>query len=219
MHGDLRVDRTNSRRLPSGRFSCQLLATDAQVVETPLVLDLGGGFGDPPNLPCSVWSAHRGRYRRRGPTRPLYPSHPNPLSPTRRERERHGEHPSPRDRSSPRVEGSPWRTDGSPWERELEGWRSEGRKRSGEGLIEHHPSDTDPGERVGRGSARAEKAPQSCTGSFDWPQAGFDLDAVRLQKRWQRQALAEMGGILVGGESGAVGRDLEEDAARLPKVD
>ena len=50
-------------------------------------------------------------------------------------------------------------------------------------------------------------------------QAGFDLGAVGLEEGRQRESLAEVRRVLVGGEAGAVGGDLEEDAARLAEVE
>src|SRR5215211_6894934 len=40
-----------------------------------------------------------------------------------------------------------------------------------------------------------------------------------FQERWEGELLAEVGGILVGGEAGAVSGDLEEHPARLVEVD
>ena len=43
--------------------------------------------------------------------------------------------------------------------------------------------------------------------------------AARLQERRQRQRLAERVQRLVGGEAGAVGGDLEQDAVRLAEIE
>ncbi len=50
-------------------------------------------------------------------------------------------------------------------------------------------------------------------------QPRLDGRPLRLQEGRQRQALAEVLRILVEGEAGPVGRNLEEDAARLAEVD
>src|SRR6266550_6588563 len=49
-------------------------------------------------------------------------------------------------------------------------------------------------------------------------QPGFDLRAARLEKRRQRQFLAERFQGLVGGEAGPVGGDLEQDAVGLAEI-
>src|SRR5579859_4928886 len=48
---------------------------------------------------------------------------------------------------------------------------------------------------------------------------GLELSATRLQERGEREMLAQMGQVLVGGETGSVGRDLEEHTAGLAEVD
>ena len=47
----------------------------------------------------------------------------------------------------------------------------------------------------------------------------LDRGTVGLQEGRQREPLAEVLGVLVGGEAGSVGGDLEEDAARLAEVE
>ncbi len=49
-------------------------------------------------------------------------------------------------------------------------------------------------------------------------QPGLDLRTARLEERWQGQLLPEVRGVFVGGEAGAIGRDLEEDAAEFAEV-
>src|SRR5262245_33700306 len=49
-------------------------------------------------------------------------------------------------------------------------------------------------------------------------QLTLNLGAMRFEPRRQDQQLAEMRGILVRGEARTVGRDLEQDAARLLEV-
>src|SRR5215217_5706084 len=50
-------------------------------------------------------------------------------------------------------------------------------------------------------------------------QAGLYLRPAIFEKRRKRQPLAEVRAVLVGGETGAVGGDLEEHPARLAEVD
>src|SRR5579884_1475545 len=64
------------------------------------------------------------------------------------------------------------------------------------------------GRRRGVGRRRGQRA-----------EAGLDLGAVRLEEGRQGERLAEVRGVLVGGEAGTVGGDLEEDAAGLAEVD
>src|SRR5436190_16086780 len=54
--------------------------------------------------------------------------------------------------------------------------------------------------------------------SLERLQPGFDLGAARLQERRQREFFAERCHRLVGGESGAVGGDLEQDAVRFAEI-
>src|SRR5437764_397160 len=58
--------------------------------------------------------------------------------------------------------------------------------------------------------------------TLDWLdglEVGLYLLAVRLEERGKRELLAEMFRVLIGGEAGTVGCDLEEYPARLPEVD
>src|SRR5438105_3995643 len=47
----------------------------------------------------------------------------------------------------------------------------------------------------------------------------LDLGSFRFEERRQRQTLTQVIRFLVGGEAGAIGRDLEKHAARLAEVE
>ncbi len=49
-------------------------------------------------------------------------------------------------------------------------------------------------------------------------QTSLYLLTAALEERREREPLSEVGGVLVGGEAGAVGGDLEQYSARLPEV-
>src|SRR5437764_11816623 len=57
------------------------------------------------------------------------------------------------------------------------------------------------------------------TARGDGLEVGFDRRAARFEERRQRQLLAQVLGVLVGGEAGAVGRDLEQHPSVLAEVD
>ncbi len=50
-------------------------------------------------------------------------------------------------------------------------------------------------------------------------QPGLDLRAARFEEWRQGQLLAEVRGILIGGEAGAIGRDLEENATEFTEIE
>src|SRR6266568_2306199 len=50
-------------------------------------------------------------------------------------------------------------------------------------------------------------------------QPRLDLFSTRLEKRWQREPLAEIFHRLVRRETRLVGRDLEQNPVRLPKIE
>ena len=77
-------------------------------------------------------------------------------------------------------------------------------------LISRLPSETQNLPHV-----RAFAGRDGCDGL----EVALDLGAVRLKERRQRQMLAQMSGILVGGKARALGRNLEEDATGLTEVD
>src|SRR5579859_4600515 len=76
-------------------------------------------------------------------------------------------------------------------------------------------------DRFARAAARWERRPgRSSRGSHvDRTQSGLDERAVWLEERWQRESLAQMLRVLVGGEAGPVGRDLVQDPTGLAEID
>src|ERR1700674_2424205 len=72
------------------------------------------------------------------------------------------------------------------------------------------------GLRLVRDSREGRRIPRRL--SPDRLQSRFDGRAARLQERRQREFFAERFHRLVGGKAGPVGRDLEQDAVGLAKI-
>jgi len=52
-----------------------------------------------------------------------------------------------------------------------------------------------------------------------WRELRLDFLAVRLEPRREHEVLAERSRILVDGKTGSIGRELEENPARLEEID
>src|SRR5712692_3180476 len=92
------------------------------------------------------------------------------------------------------------------------------RLRSAIADLRRRPGIHTPGGGYGfRARARARPGMTALI-SPDRLQPRFDLRAARFQERRQRQFFAERFHRLVGGETGAVGGDLEQYAVRLAEI-